>query len=229
MGQMTIFYVLGGLLILTLMLASIAQRYHAYVEERRRQVEKILRRVAELEELITRMTGLPVPLEAERLLHEEILARLEVVKGIHHRHQGIDHRIAQAKSTLASLAPRESATNLDDNQMEILVRGLAELRWMVQERRFIAPLSEPLRASLLELLIMRRAEWLYRYHRRGIEHMLREDKLHQALWHCNQLHSFLLNEGPDNEQAQAWMREAEERRRQIEAEINGQSKSPSTG
>lgn len=229
MGQMTIFYVLGGLLILTLMLASIAQRYHAYLEERRRQVEKILRRVAELEELIARMAGLPVPMEAERLLHEEILARLAVVKGIHARHQGLDRQIAEAKSALAALAPREAPAALDDNQVEILARALEEIRWMVQEHRFIVALSEPERTRLMELLVTRRAEWLYRYHRRGIDNMQREDKLHQALWHCNQLRSILLNEGPDNEQTHAWIREADGRRREIEAEINGQSNSPSMG
>jgi len=227
MGQMTLFYVLGGLLILTLMLASIAQRYHDYLEERRRQLDRILRRVAELEALKARMAGLPIPLEAEQLLHEEILTRLMVVKGIHARQQGIDHLIAQAKSALATLVPRETPAALEDHQVEILVRILAELRWIVQERRFITPLSEPERSRLLAMLTQRRAEWLYRYHRRGIERMLQENKLHQALWHSNQLCSFLLNEGPDSEQARGWMQEAEAWRRQIEAEINGQSNSPS--
>ena len=44
---MTLFFVLGGLLFLALVLASIAQRYQDYVEERRRRVESILRRVGE--------------------------------------------------------------------------------------------------------------------------------------------------------------------------------------
>ena len=43
MEQMTLFFVLGGLLFLALMLASIAQRYQDYAEERRRRIESILR------------------------------------------------------------------------------------------------------------------------------------------------------------------------------------------
>ena len=57
MEQTALFMVIGGLLILTLVLASIAQRYRDFVEERRLYVQRILRRVAEIEGLVRRMAG----------------------------------------------------------------------------------------------------------------------------------------------------------------------------
>ncbi|MES9930350.1 MAG: pyruvate-flavodoxin oxidoreductase, partial [Candidatus Thiodiazotropha sp. 6PDIVS] len=65
MEQTTLFIVVGGLLVLTLVLASIIQRYNDFVEERNQKVQRILNRVTEIEALIQRIPGLPVPVEVE--------------------------------------------------------------------------------------------------------------------------------------------------------------------
>ncbi len=61
MVQMKLYLVLGGLLILTLVLASIAQRYYVHEAQWRRQIERILRRVDEFDELSGLFQGLPLP------------------------------------------------------------------------------------------------------------------------------------------------------------------------
>jgi hypothetical protein len=228
MEQMTLFMVLGGLLILTLALASIAQRYHTYVEERRRQIERILRRVAELREIVSRLQGLAVPPEVLSLLHSDILARLEVVKQVHRRQPGIDAMLVQARSEqAASEQARVTPSALSEADFENLMRGLGQVKWMLQEGRFVVPLSGEESRRILQGIVQCRAESSYRFHRRECERRVQAGQLHQALWHGDQVRRFLSDEGPDSEAAREWYREMDQRCREISAEISGQSPEPS--
>jgi hypothetical protein len=225
MEQMTLFMVLGGLLILTLVLASIAQRYHAYVEERRRQIERILRRIEELEAVLVQLQGLPVPSEGLRLLYRDILARLEVIRQVHPRQPGIADRIAKGSEALSAVgesAPLASVV-LSESDMERLMRGLGQLLWMLQERRFVTPVSEDERQRMLQHLILWRAEAHYRYHRRRADALVGQGQLHQALWHCGQVRQLLRDMGADSDVTRSWYREIDERYRAISAQISGQS------
>ncbi|MEJ2453541.1 MAG: hypothetical protein P8103_05225 [Candidatus Thiodiazotropha sp.] len=226
---MALFWVLGGLLILTLVLASIAQRYHAYVEERRRQIERILRRVEELEAILGQLQGLPVPAEALLLLYRDILARLEVIRQVHPRQPGIADRIAKAsgaQSTLGESAPLISV-ELSESEIDRLMRGLGQLLWMLQERRFVVPVGEDERERMMQRLALWRAEAHYRFHRRQAADLMARGQLHQALWHCGQVRQFLRDLGTDNASIRSWYQEIDERYRTISAEISGQpSESP---
>lgn len=228
MEQMTLFFVLGGLLILTLMLASIAQRYHAYLEERRRRIERILHRVGEMEGLLHQMSGLPVPVEVEQILYKDVLARLNVVKSVHSRYEGIDRMIADAGRALSALQPRPLDCNLDEKQLETLIRTLGEVLWMVQERRFLSPVSDEERMQLMQIIALRRAECLSYFHQREANRMRSEGQLHQAAWHCNQIRTFLKENGPDNDRVRSWYRDAEQMYREISQEISGHSDASSS-
>ncbi len=228
MEQMTLFMVLGGLLILTLVLASIAQRYHAYVEERRRQIERILRRVEELEAILGRLQGLPVPSEGLQLLYRDILARLEVIRQVHPRQPGIADRIAKASEALGAVAQSAPlvSVELSDSEMERLMRGLGQLLWMLQERRFVTPVAEDERERMLRLLSLWRAEAHYRFHRRQVARLVEQGQLHQALWHCNQVRQLLRETGADNATIRSWYEEISERYRTISDALSGQSSEP---
>jgi hypothetical protein len=216
MEQITLFWVLGGLLILTLMLASIAQRYHAYVEERRRQIERILQRTAELEEIVRRLQGLPLPPELVPLLYRDILARLYVIKQIYSRQPGIDKKIAETTREQAATEHTPApSTELQELEFKRLMQGLSQVHWMLQERRFVTPVDEAERGRLMQDIEMCRAESLYRFHRPLAERRAQEGQLHQALWHCNQVRRFLRDEAPENELTDSWYREFDERYRAI--------------
>ncbi len=226
---MTLFLVLGGLLILTLVLASIAQRYHAHVEERRRQIERILRRVEELEDILGQLRDLPVPAKALQLLYRDILARLEVIRQVHPRQPGLADRIAKARgaqSTLGERAPLASV-ELSESEIERLMRGLGQLLWMLQERRFVVPVGDDERERMLQRLALWRAEAHYRFHRRLAAALVAQGQLHQALWHCGQVRQLLRELGTDDASSRSWYREIDERYRTISAELSGQpSESP---
>lgn len=228
MEQMTLFFVLGGLLFLALVLASIAQRYQDYVEERRRRVESILRRVGELEATLRRMSDLPVPVEAERLLRREVLARLQIVKQVHRRYRGIDGMIADAAKALSEVKPHDAGRLQDAWRLDSLLHALGEVLWMLQQRRHVSPLGETSPRQLMQLIALRRAECVFRHHRHEADQMVQQALLHQALWHCRQIVTFIREHGPEDDQVSAWYREAESRAREIEKEIRGQSEASSS-
>jgi hypothetical protein len=227
MEQMTLYLVLGGLLILTLVLASITQRYNAYVEERRRQIERILRRVDELDELAGQLQGLPLPAGVMALLRRDVLARLEIIRQVHPRHPGISGLIESAKAALAEAQITSAiGQELDEISLGRLTRGLRRVDWMLREQRFVAPLNEAEAQQLQQAIAMQQAEALYRFHSRQAEMRTAGDDLHQALWHCNQVRQFLREQGPDNEQTREWYQEMDQRHRELFAQLNYSSESP---
>jgi hypothetical protein len=228
MDQMTLFLVLGGLLILTLMVASIAQRYHAYLVERRRRVEQILQRVRSLEDILFRMQGLPVPMEAETVLRRDVVSRLKALKGVHAGHPGINQMIADAERSLAVTTQSTAGLDLDEIQYSATQKSLGEVIWMAQEGRFSVELSPQESAALVQVCAMRRAECLVRFHRREGERMRQERQYNQAQWHFSQISSFLREHGPNVDQVREWVKEAEESHRQISSEINGHSEESSS-
>jgi hypothetical protein len=224
MEQMKFYLVLGGLLTLTLIVASIAHRYHDYVEERRRQIERILRRVDELQALLQSLAGLPLAPEVIYLLRSDVLFRLQALKRIYSRHPGIDASIAKATAAkMEKPATPTAPAELDEAQFERLMRGLGKVEWMLREQRFSTPIGIDEQHRLTQSVAMQRAESLYRYHRRHAERLLQEGQLHQALWHCNQVRLFLREKGPDNEQTHEWYQELDRRYWDISAQIRGQA------
>jgi hypothetical protein len=215
MDHMTIIFGIGGLLILTLVVASIAHRYHAFVEERRQHVQRILTRVEEINGLIRRMAGLPIPVELERLLRRDIHARLLAVKAVHARYKGIDAMIAQARQAVEQAAPSGSNGDLSEQQVERFSRLMSELAWLLKENRLVVTVNDHEREQCLEMIGWRRMEVLCSYHLREANRLLKGNQLHQAQWHCDQLRPMLSDHSLQGEQIETWRQEARQLCRQV--------------
>ncbi|MGD8913089.1 MAG: hypothetical protein PVJ68_10155 [Candidatus Thiodiazotropha sp.] len=215
MDQMTIFFSAGGLLILTLVLASISHRYHVFVEERRQHVQRILKRVEEIDGLIRRMVGLPVPAELERLLRRDIHARLQAVKGVHARYKGINEMIARAQQAVEQVVPNAVKGDLSEQQVERFSRLMSELEWLLKEDRLLVTLNIQEKELLLGMIVLRRLEILYGYHVQQAKRLLEGNQLHQAQWHCDRLRSVLSSCGLESDQIEAWRQEVGQLYRQV--------------
>jgi hypothetical protein len=210
MDQMTIIFAVGGLLALTLILASVAHRYHAFVEERRQHVQRILKRVEEIDGLIRRMVGLPIPAELERVLRRDILARLQAVKGVHARYKGINEMIAQAQQAIDQVAARAASGDMSEQNVERFTRLIGEIEWLLKENRLLVELDEDEKGRLLEMIVTRRTEILYSYHIQQGKRLLKGNQLHQAQWHCEQVKSLLKNIAVGHDQLTSWQQEADQ-------------------
>lgn len=202
-------------MVLTLVLASIAHRYHVFVEERRQHVQRILKRVEEIDGLIKRMVGLPIPAELERLLRRDTYARLQAVKGVHARYKGINEMIAQAQQAIEQVAPNAAKGNLSEQQVERFSRLMSELEWLLKEDRLLVALNIQEKEHLLGMILLRRMEILYSYHVHEAKRLLEGNQLHQAQWHCGRLKSMLSKRGVEIDQIEAWQQEADQLHQQV--------------
>jgi hypothetical protein len=215
MDQMTIIFAAGGLLVLTLVVASIAHRYHAFVEERRQHVLRILKRVEEIEGLIKRMVDLPIPVELERLLRWDIHARLLAIRSVHARYKGINEMISQAKQNIEQVMARPASGEMSEQKVERFSRLMSELEWLLKEERLLVEVDDQAREQMLQAIDLLRLEILYGYHIREGARLLKENQLHQAQWHSEQLKSMLFNRTVEAEQIETWREEANQLHRQV--------------
>lgn len=229
MEQTTLFIVVGGLLVLTLVLASIVQRYNDFVEERNLKVQRILNRVTEIEALIYRIPGLPVPVEVEKLLRQDVLARLQVLKQIHPRHKSINQMIQDAQQALGQVKAQPQNPHLDALRVEQFSRLAKEIDWLLKERRLLVPMSDDYRAQVMATLGLKRAECLYHYHIKQAEQLEKEQQLHQAHWHCSQMKALLEPLLQTQQQALEWYKEIQRVCEKVSSGLRGSSQSQSEG
>ncbi|MET0068335.1 MAG: hypothetical protein ABW076_18475 [Candidatus Thiodiazotropha sp.] len=219
MDQTTLYFVLGGLLVLALVLASIAQRYHDYIEERRTQVQRILHRVDDLESMAQRMAGLPLPQDAERLIRQDIVERLRAAQQIHAGYPGLARRMQEAESALDGSPAAPASRDLDAQHVEQFSRLTGELLWILQEQRLMTPPAEDQRTQLTVRLTLGRADVLTRHHLREARHLQQAGQLHQAHWHCLQLRQMLEPLAGLHQEAAEWLQGSRELCQQIKSAL----------
>jgi hypothetical protein len=215
MDQMTIIFGAGGLLVLTLVVASIAHRYHAFVEERRQHVQRILKRVEEIEGLTKRMIDLPIPVELEQLLRRDIHARLLAVRSVHPGYKGVNEMISQAQQGIEQCVANPASGEMSEQKVERFTRLMGELEWLIKDQRLMVEINDQEREQLLGVIDIRRMEVLYGYHIHEGARLLKGNQLHQAQWHSEQLKSMLSNRAVESDQIQAWREEADQLHRQV--------------
>jgi hypothetical protein len=225
MDQTTLYFVLGGLLVLVLVLASIAQRYHDYVEERRTRIQRILARVDELDGMLLRMAGLPLPEGIEGLIRQDMLERLMAAKQIHGGYPGVSRRIQETRNALNEIQKRPASFDLDALRLEQFSRLTSELLWILQERRLMVPIPEDQRIRWLAALNLGRADAMTRYHLREAERLEQGGQLHQAQWHCQQLRRILEPLIPTHQQVEEWLQSNQVLSQRIKSQLQDEPSS----
>lgn len=109
--HLRVYFAVGGLLLLLLVVASLISKYEQYQAGRRLAVQRILSVTRSIETALeaTRTIGLPAGLG--KLLRNELLARYFAVHQIHPRYPGINARVAQAEERARSEPDGQSTPN----------------------------------------------------------------------------------------------------------------------
>ncbi|MDJ0806254.1 MAG: pyruvate-flavodoxin oxidoreductase [Gammaproteobacteria bacterium] len=215
MEQTNLFIALAALLIITLMLASTVRRYQELMAEKRARIKRTLRGVDLIQALCDRIAGCPLPVELERLLQQDILVRFQRVKQIDARFEGVDALIADAEHAISQVVESQHFDIQNKPQLQRITGALGELIEFLRSGRLLTPLTAEQAGQYVEQVATLRAESVYRYHMEQARHFQDEDKLHDALGHCNSVKTFLNEHGPDNSQVKAWYAEAETLRKTL--------------
>jgi hypothetical protein len=171
--------------------------------------------VEEIEGLIKRMVGLPIPVELERLLRRDIHARLLAVRSVHARYKGINEMISQAQQSIEQVVARPASGEMGEQKVERFSRLMGELEWLLKEQRLLVEINDQEREQLLQAIEMRRLEIFYGYHIREGARLLKDNQLHQAQWHSEQLKSMLSKRTLEVDQIETWREEADQLHRQV--------------
>lgn len=215
MEQTNLFIALGGLLIFTLMLASIVRQYQERMAEKRMRIQRIVRGVDQIVDLLQRVVGCPLPAEIEKLLREDILSRYRAVRQIDRRFLGIEELISAAEQAVGLVREGQNFDIQDKPQLLKITNAMGEMIGFLQIGMLLRPMTQAKIRAFIELLGTRRSECVYRFHLAKAKEMQEQDQLHGALGHCNSIKTFLTEHGPANNQAKAWFAEAEELRKSL--------------
>jgi len=219
--QTNLFIALGGLLILALVLASGVRRYQQRMAEKRLRIQRILRGVDLIEELLGRTGDCAPPLEIERLLREDIVARYRLVSRIDGRYQGIEALLVEAQQALAGCRDRGvDETGIEERvQMERASGALGELIGLLRQGGLLKPMAPEQLRERVHRLALRRAECVRRFYLARAEQLRGEARLSEALAQCQGLKTFLSENGPNCEKVREWYGEADTLARSIGDEI----------
>ncbi len=210
MEQTNLFIALGGLLIFALMLASAVRRYQELMAERRMRIKRIIRGVDLIKDLFERINGCPLPAELAKALHQDVLTRLQKVRQIEARFQGIDELITEAEQVVLQMVETKRFEIWDKPHRQKITHALGEMIGFLQGGGMLTPLTGEQLREFIELAGTRRAECVYRYHLEQAKKLQQAEQLHDALGHCDSIKAFLNEHGPASDQVKAWYAEAED-------------------
>ncbi len=213
---MNLIFVLGGLLIAALMLASIVHRYQVHMAQKRMKIQRLLRGVDLVEDLLDRLSGCPFPAETRQLLQKDMLARYQAIRRVDRRYEGIDKLIGEIGQALASAEVASQSQNIfDKSHLQKVVDAFGELMGFLQEGGLLHRTPVEVVREHVEKLAMQRAECVSRFHFTKAEQSFEEGKVHDALGHCNAIKEFLTEKGPNSDEVRALYDEAEAFRKRI--------------
>lgn len=155
-----------GLVILTLLLASLYRKYQEAQAMRRQRVAMLLAGVEQLERILGQTTPLGLSRELRVLSRKELVRRLKAVQATYARYPHIQERIHQARSqvdTEGATAPsRQKSTDkaLLTGQLNVL----AELRHILVEGGFSEPVAPSELPGFLHELDEARVRVQFDYH-----------------------------------------------------------------
>jgi len=98
MEEYLIFFAIGGLLLLTLFINSVAEAYEQKQREKRLKILKIKQGLDEFSEILENLNHCDVSDELRSLIINEIIARLQMIQLIDTHFRGIDALIAEANN-----------------------------------------------------------------------------------------------------------------------------------
>lgn len=101
MEEYLIFAAIGGLLLLTLFVNSVAEAYDQKQREKRIKILRIKQGLDELSDLLVRLKDCNIPDEMRNVLLNEIIARLQAIQNIDKNFRGIQALIDEANENAA--------------------------------------------------------------------------------------------------------------------------------
>jgi hypothetical protein len=202
-----------GLVVATLVLASLHQRYQVHQAQIRTAVRRIENQLLAIEEALAHLARVPLSRELRVLLRADVLARYRRIAKLHRGYPDIKSRVAEAETAMhGEGAPPGGGVGTIDSEQQFRqwLGALDALREVVHFNALCQPLPRDVKTIFERELGERRAEVLARFHLIEARRLEAQGDITKARAHLTTLMQRLRRQGPSTEFVQALYAEAEQ-------------------
>lgn len=192
-GDFSVLLAVAGLILLTLVAASIVRMYQQQQAIRRQRMGILLAGIERIEQLLDQLNGLNLSQELRVLLRKELLRRLEAMQGMFPKFPGVGGRVQEARRGIELEGPK---TNIglqigDEQRLSAYLDALTRLGRLLTEGGLVEKVNQSTRQGFLVELEETKARCHFEYHRHMIEHYQNNQRNAKARSHVQVLISYL--------------------------------------
>jgi hypothetical protein len=202
-----------GLVIATLVLASLHQRYQVHQAQIRTAVRRIESQLLAIEDALTHLARVSLSRELRVLLRADVLARYRRIANLYRGYPDVKSRIAEAEAAMhgEGAAPGSGVGTIDSEaQFRQWVGALDALLEVVHYNALCQPLPRDVKSIFERELGERKAEVLARFHLVEARRLEAQGDFTKGRAHLTTLMQRLRRQGPSTEFVQALYAEAEQ-------------------
>ena len=188
-----------GMLMATLVIASVANRYQVYQAEMRTRVRHIEQRLLTVSDALNDLRTVPLSRELRITLRGEVLARYQRIKRLYRKYPDITNKIAEAETALnAEGAPIAGSVGRIENAQlfRAMSKAFAALIELMEKGDSLQPIPKDVRGIFRRELVERRAEMYSRYHLVEAKRCEQSNNISGARTHLSNLMQLLRYRGP---------------------------------
>lgn len=201
-----------GMLLATLFMAALLNRYQTYQVAVRARLRRLESGIGELQNALGELRGVPLSRELRVTLRGDLIARLHKIRRLYRRYPAIAERLRAAETALNGEGPPSpgGVGPIDDEQaFRRIVGSLDGLIRVMDQGDTIRPIPRDVRTIFRRELGERRAEVMSRYHLVESRRLETAGKMTAARAHLTTLLQVLRRRGPSTDFVRELYAEAE--------------------
>jgi hypothetical protein len=188
-----------GMLLATLFLAALLNRYQAHQAAVRAAVRRLESGLLQIQGALERLADVPLSRELRVTLRSEVLARYQRIQRLYRRYPDIGRRISDAEKALNAQGPT-AGSGVGPIENEQVFRGMhqsmKELISVIEHGDTLQPIPRDVRVIFRRELGERHAEVMARFHLVAAQRLEKEDRLSRARAHLTTLMHLLRTRCP---------------------------------
>ncbi len=167
MENYLIFTAIGGLLLLTLLVNSVAEAYEQRQREKRLKILSIKRGLDNISDLLERLQNCNISKEVKDLLFNEIMARIEAIQRIDRNFRGVQALIEEAGEAQENIKTPPASDNFnirDETDFKLKMRTLAQLIRLLNTAFWYTKVKPQQLDELIKNLKVLRCEMIFQFY-----------------------------------------------------------------
>jgi hypothetical protein len=202
-----------GLVVLTLLAASLVSAYQRHVQLKRHHIQRLLLGAQRAERLLAQLAAIALPRDIRLLLRQDILDRYRAVARLHKGYPAIEPMIQQALQRLngeGSDVGQVLPVPADEEAFGLWQSGIAELLEVLTRGGLLRPQAPDARQTYRERLLERQAECCFGHYMHLADELKQQGRATIARSRIQHLSELLLSLDLHSKRVESLRAQAEE-------------------